>query len=78
MRYQLLTKIGKGTLIGKKDIKSAFQLLPCHPGDFYLLGFEIGSNYYIDKCLPIGCSISCKTFEQFSTFIHWLVCFKSN
>jgi hypothetical protein len=24
------------------------------------------------------CSISCKTFEQFSTSIHWLVCFKSN
>jgi hypothetical protein len=26
----------------------------------------------------MGCSISCKTFEQFSTFIHWLVCSKSN
>jgi hypothetical protein len=44
---------------------------------FDLLGFKIGSNYYIDKCLPMGCSISCKTFEHFSTFIHWLVCFKA-
>jgi hypothetical protein len=26
----------------------------------------------------MGYSISCKTFEHFSTFIHWLVCFKSN
>jgi hypothetical protein len=34
---------------------------------------SIGSNYYIDKCLPMGCSISCSTFDFFSTFIHWLV-----
>ena len=74
----IVKKLGKGALIGKKDIKSAFRLLPCYPGDFDLLGFKIGSNYYIDKCLPMGCSISCKTFEHFSTFIHWLVCFKSN
>jgi hypothetical protein len=60
-------------LIGKKDIKSAFRLLPIYPGDFDLLGFKIGSNYYIDKCLPMGCSILCSTFEHFSTFIHWLV-----
>jgi hypothetical protein len=42
-------------------------------GDFDLLGIKIGSNYYIDKCLPMGCSILCSTFEHFSTFIHWLV-----
>jgi hypothetical protein len=50
-----------------------FWLLPIYPGDFDLLGFKIGSNYYIDKCLPMGCSISGSTFEHFSTFIHWLV-----
>jgi hypothetical protein len=49
---------GKGALIGKKDIKSAFRHLPIYPGDFDLLGFKIGSNYYIDKCLPMGCSIN--------------------
>ena len=69
----IVKKLGKGALIGKKDIKSAFRLLPCYPGDFDLLGFKIGDEYYIDKCLPMGCSISCLTFERFSTFIHWLV-----
>jgi hypothetical protein len=66
----IVRNLGKGALIGKKDIKSAFRILP---GDFDLLGFKIGSNYYIDKCLPMGCSISCSTFEHFSTFIYWLV-----
>lgn len=69
----IVRNLGKGALIRKKDIKSAFRLLPIYPGDFDLLGFKIGSNYYIDKCLPMGCSISCSTFEHFSTFIHWLV-----
>jgi hypothetical protein len=47
----IVRDLGEGALIGKKDIKSAFRLLPIYPGDFDLLGFKIGSNYYIDKCL---------------------------
>ena len=30
-------------------------------------------KYYVDKCLPVGCSISCALFEKFSTFLHWVV-----
>ena len=44
-----------------------------HPDDFELLGIQIDGEYYIDRCLPMGCSISCKMFNQFSTFLHWLV-----
>ena len=69
----MVQKIGKGALIGKKDIKSAFRLLPCYPGDFDLLGFKIEGNFYIDKCLPMGYSGSCQIFEKFSTFLQWLI-----
>ena len=54
--------------LGVIDIKSAFRLLRVHPDDFELLGIQIDGEYYIDKCLPMGCSISCKIFNQFSTF----------
>jgi hypothetical protein len=54
------------------DIKFAFRLLPCYPGDFSILGFKIGSEFYIDKCMLMGCSISCSIFEKCSTFLHWL------
>ena len=30
-------------------------------------------KYYVDKCLPVGCSIYCALFEKFSTFLHWVV-----
>ncbi|MCU7801309.1 MAG: hypothetical protein KZQ70_14550, partial [gamma proteobacterium symbiont of Lucinoma myriamae] len=29
--------------------------------------------YYFDKCLPFGCSVSCKTWEIFATFLEFLV-----
>ena len=68
----------KNALIAKMDIKAAFRLLPVYPGDFNLLGFKIDSVYFIDKCMPMGCSISCSTFEKFSTFLHWLTTKESN
>ena len=67
----MLKKIFKQ--IKKLIIKSAFRLLPCYPGDFDFLGFKIGGMYYIDKCMPMGCSISCSTFEHFSTLLQWFV-----
>jgi hypothetical protein len=37
----------------------------------------MNGNFYIDKCLPFGCAISCKIFELFSSFLEWLVTKKS-
>lgn len=74
----MVQKLGRGALLGKKDIKSAFRLLPIFPGDFDLLGIKVGEDYYVDKCLPMGCSISCAAFEKFSTFLEWIVRIKCN
>jgi hypothetical protein len=40
-----------------------------YQGEFDLLGFKIGNFYFIDKCLPMGCSASCSHFERFSSFL---------
>ncbi|XP_061185481.1 uncharacterized protein LOC133193533 [Saccostrea echinata] len=69
----MISQLGKGALLGKMDIKSAFRLLPIKPNDFCLLGFKFEGKYYIDKCLPFGCSISCATFEKFASFLEWAV-----
>lgn len=70
---EMIQNLGKGALLFKVDIKSAFRLLPVCPQDFDLLGFKFEGKYYFDKCLPFGCSISCKTFESFSTFLEFMV-----
>lgn len=78
MRYTSFDKLvaivrgcGQGVELVKCDIKSAFRLLPVHPADFELLGFSFDGFFYIDRALPMGCSISCSAFERLSTFLEW-------
>lgn len=66
-------RYGKGALMAKADVESAFRLLPVHPDSFRLLGCHWKGEFYVDKCLPMGCSISCAIFEQFSSFLEWVV-----
>lgn len=69
----MISKLGRSALLGKKDIANAFRLLPIRPEDFPLLGFHFNNKYYIDKCLPFGCSIACATFVKFSSAMHWII-----
>ena len=57
--------------MAKTDIKSAFRIVPIHPTDHELLGFEWEGKLYFDRCLPMGCSASCNIFETFSTALQW-------
>lgn len=70
----MIFKLGNHAKLAKRDIKSAFRLLPISPDDFWLLGVKDNDgNIYVDKFLPMGCKISCSLFEIFSTFLQWLV-----
>ncbi|KAJ1166543.1 hypothetical protein NDU88_006943 [Pleurodeles waltl] len=65
-----LRVLGRGTLLAKTDIEAAFRLLPVHPEDYHLLRFN--GDYFYDKCMPMGCSVSCSYFEQFSSALQWI------
>ena len=69
----LLTSVGRGCFIVKADIESAFRIIPIHPSDYHLLGFSFQGHYFYDRCLPMGCSISCQVFEQFSCALQWIL-----
>ena len=69
----LIRSMGVGSLMAKADIEKAFRIIPVHPVDYELLGMKINNLFYYDKALPMGCSISCKLFEEFSTALHWIV-----
>ena len=69
----LILSTGVGSLMAKTDIEKAFRILPVHPVDYELLGMKINNLFYYDKALPMGCSISCKLFEEFSTALHWIL-----
>ena len=69
----LIFKLGKGALLSKTDIKSAFRLLPITPSDFELLGIKFENQYFYDKMLPMGSSASCAIWEKFACFLHWSI-----
>ena len=66
-------RYGQGALMAKTDVEAAFRLLPVHPDSFRLLGCHWEGQFYVDRCLPMGCSISCAFFETFSSFLEWVV-----
>ena len=42
----MIALLGPGALLAKRDVTSAFSLLPVFPGDFGLLGFKSLLNFY--------------------------------
>ncbi len=42
--------------MAKADLKSAFRVCPVHPRDWQLLGIRWRTQFFIDKCLPLGFS----------------------
>jgi hypothetical protein len=75
---EILNKLGPGTLIAKADIESAFRILPVSPLDYNKLGICWRDEFYFDKRLPMGASISCSTFEELSRALQWILvnCFQ--
>ena len=64
--------VGSSCFLAKTDIKNAFRIIPIRPQDYNLLGMCWRGLYYYDRCMPMGCSSSCKTVETFSTAIKWI------
>lgn len=75
---KLIKQLGPGCFMAKTDIKNAFRLLPIRPQDYPLLGMVWKESYYYDRCMPMGCSSSCSTFEKFSTAVQWIAQNKLN
>ena len=66
----LIKSVGQNCFLAKTDVKNAFRLIPIRPADYDLLGIYWQGHYYYDRCMPMGCSSSCRTFEMFSTALE--------
>ena len=68
----LRTSVGKCCFISKANIESAFRIIPIQPKSYHLLDFSFEGIILINV-LPIGCSTSCKPFEQFSCALQCIL-----
>ena len=63
---------GNSCFLAKTDITSAFRIIPIKHKDYHLLGMKWNGFYFYDRCMPMGCSSSCRTFEILSTAVEWI------
>lgn len=73
-----IKELGQGCYLAKTDIKNAFRIIPISPNDYGLLGMKWRGSFYYDRCMPIGCSSSCLTFETSSAAVEWAAKQKMN
>ena len=62
----MVSRLGKGALMAKIDVKYAFRLLPVHPDDRDLLGTCWVGLYFAELRLPVGGRISIYIFNSFA------------
>ena len=51
---RVVALLGRGTMLGKTDIKGTYRIIPVHPADRLLLGMEWQGNIFVDTRLPFG------------------------
>ena len=70
---QVVTKLGKNTLLAKIDIASAFRIIPVHPDDRHLLGMKWKNEVFIDKQLPFGLRSAPVLFNAVADALEWIL-----
>ena len=69
----LIIKTGKGALMGKVDIKSAYRIIPVNPSDRHLLGMHWKWKYYVDLTLPFGLRSAPGIFNNVADLFEWML-----
>ena len=64
---------GRGTLMAKLDVESAYRMVPVHPTDRLLLGMVWKGKLYIDSTLPFGLRSAPKIFNSLADAIQWIL-----
>ena len=65
--------LGPGALLAKLDIQAAYRLVPVHPDDRPLLGFQWQGAHYVDGMLPFGLRSAPKLFTAIADALEWMV-----
>ena len=57
---------GRGTLLAKFDVESAYRIIPVYSHDCYLLDIKSQGKYFIDLALPFGLRSAPFMFSSFA------------
>ena len=64
---------GRGTLLAKFDVASAYRNVAVHPLDRPLLGMKWRDKYYVDMALPFGLRSAPYIFTAIADAVQWML-----
>ena len=64
---------GRGALMAKVDVRSAYRNIPVHPEDRWMMGMLWDGALYIDTCLPFGLRSAPKIFTAVADAVEWIL-----
>ena len=64
--------LGRGTLLAKFDVESAYRIIPVHSNDLYLLGMQWQGNYFVYITLPFGLPSAPYVFSSVADLVDWV------
>ena len=64
---------GRGAMMAKVDVKSAYRNIPVHPEDRWMMGMMWEGALYIDTCLPFGLRSAPKIFTAIADAVEWIL-----
>lgn len=68
-----VVQMGKGTLLAKMDLQSAYRIVPVHPDDRHLLGMRWNGSVCLDTALPFGLRSAPKLFSAVADALLWVM-----
>ena len=66
-------KLGRGAILAKVDIESAYRLVPIDPRDRPLMGIRWKGKIYCDCMLPFGLRSAPKLFTAVADALEWVI-----
>ena len=66
-----IARVGRGALLAKMDIESAYRMVPVRPGDRPLLGMQWKGEIFFDTRLPFGLRSAPKIFSAVADALQW-------
>lgn len=73
MIAEQVAELGRGTNMGKVDIKSAYRIVPVNPEDRMLLGMQWRGRTFLDTRLPFGLRSAPILFTALADALEWIV-----
>ena len=70
---EAVTRMGRGSLLAKVDIKNVYRMVEVHPEDRSLLGMQFEGRLFVNSVLPFGLRSAPKIFTAVADALEWIV-----